>query len=65
MPVFRESLSDMLDALQAHSRRRFDRLKTVYDDSLQLCRYEQDPVPAPQRSASLLLKTYQFLGWPM
>ncbi|MEJ8814683.1 FAD-dependent monooxygenase [Variovorax ureilyticus] len=53
------------DALQAHSKRRFDRVKTVCDASLQLCRYEQDPVPDPQRSAALLLQTYQFLGQPM
>jgi 2-polyprenyl-6-methoxyphenol hydroxylase-like FAD-dependent oxidoreductase len=53
------------DALAAHVRRRFERVKTVYDASLQLCKYEQEPVPNPQRSAALLLETYQFLGKPM
>jgi 2-polyprenyl-6-methoxyphenol hydroxylase-like FAD-dependent oxidoreductase len=53
------------DALAAHVQRRFERVKTVYEASLQLCKYEQDPVPNPQRSAALLLQTYQFLGQPM
>ena len=52
-------------ALDAHSKRRFDRVKTVYEASLQLCTFEQDPVPNPQRSAALLLQTYQYLGQPM
>lgn len=52
-------------ALEAHSKRRFERVKTVCDASLQLCKYEQDPVPNPQRSAALLLQTYQYLGQPM
>lgn len=52
-------------ALQAYSARRFERVKTVWQASLQLCRYEQDPVPNPQRSAELLLQTYQYLGRPM
>lgn len=53
------------EALEAHSKRRFERVRTVYEASLQLCRYEQDPIPNPQRSAELLLKTYQFLGQPL
>jgi 2-polyprenyl-6-methoxyphenol hydroxylase-like FAD-dependent oxidoreductase len=52
-------------ALDAYSKRRFERVKTVWDASLQLCKYEQDPVPNPQRSAALLLQTYQYLGQPM
>jgi 2-polyprenyl-6-methoxyphenol hydroxylase-like FAD-dependent oxidoreductase len=52
-------------ALELHSRRRFDRVKTVHEASLQLCKYEQEPVPNPQRSAALLLQTYQYLGQPM
>jgi 2-polyprenyl-6-methoxyphenol hydroxylase-like FAD-dependent oxidoreductase len=52
-------------ALDAHSKRRFERVKTICDASLQLCQYEQDPVPNPQRSAALLLQTYQYLGQPM
>lgn len=53
------------DALQAHSTRRFERVKTVCDTSLQLCKSEQDPVPNPQRSAALLMQGYQYLGQPM
>ncbi|WP_369641547.1 FAD-dependent monooxygenase [Acidovorax sp. A79] len=53
------------DALAAYSTRRFERVKTVYDASLQLCKYEQDPVPQPQQAAALLLQTYQYLGQPM
>lgn len=53
------------EALDAYTKRRFDRVKTVYDASLQLCLYEQEPVPNPQRSAALLLQTYQYLGEPM
>lgn len=52
-------------ALDAYAKRRFERVKTVYDVSLQLCKYEQDPVPNPQRSAALMLQTYQYLGQPM
>jgi 2-polyprenyl-6-methoxyphenol hydroxylase-like FAD-dependent oxidoreductase len=66
--VLAESLAaypDIPQALDAHSTRRFERVKTVYDASLQLCKYEQDPVPNPQRSAALLLQTYQYLGQPM
>lgn len=53
------------EALEAYSARRFDRVKTVWEASLQLCKYEQEPVPNPQRSAALLLQTYQYLGQPM
>ena len=52
------------DALEAYSKRRFERVKTVYDASLQLCKYEQEPVPNPQRSAALLIQTYHYLGQP-
>lgn len=52
-------------ALQMYSQRRFERVKVVYDASLQLCNYERDPVPSPQKTAELLLKTYQYLGQPM
>jgi len=49
----------------AYSERRFERVSTVWNASLQLCKYEQEPVPNPQRSAALLLQTYQYLGQPM
>lgn len=52
-------------ALNAHSARRFDRVKTVYDASLQLCLNEQKPIPDPGLAAKLLLQTYQYLGQPM
>lgn len=57
--------SNVQDALAAYSKRRFDRVKTVWDASLQLCKYEQEAVSNPQRSAGLLLQTYQYLGQPM
>jgi 2-polyprenyl-6-methoxyphenol hydroxylase-like FAD-dependent oxidoreductase len=53
------------EALAHYSKRRFERVKTVWEASLQLCRYEQEPVPNPQRSAALLLESYQYLGQPM
>lgn len=57
--------SDTSEALAAYSARRFERAKTVWDASLQLCKYEQEPIANPQRSAALLLQTYQYLGRPM
>lgn len=56
---------DLEEALVAYSERRFERVSTVWNASLQLCKYEQEPVPNPQRSAALLLQTYQYLGQPM
>ncbi|CAN7340961.1 FAD-dependent monooxygenase [Variovorax sp. LjRoot178] len=56
---------DLQEALAAYTKRRFERVKTVWSASLQLCKYEQEPVPNPQRSAALLLETYQYLGQPM
>ena len=53
------------DALEAYTKRRFDRVKTVWEASLQICRNEQQPVPNPQASAALLMQTYQYLGQPM
>jgi 2-polyprenyl-6-methoxyphenol hydroxylase-like FAD-dependent oxidoreductase len=54
------------EALETYSKRRFDRAKTIWDASLQLCLYEQDdPVGNKDRSAALLLQTYQFLGQPI
>lgn len=58
--------SSVADALEAYSRRRFDRVKTVFDASLQLSRYEQeDSVGNKQKTMALLLQTYQFLGQPI
>ncbi|MNP62979.1 hypothetical protein D3C76_1583230 [compost metagenome] len=49
-----------------YSERRFERCKTICDASLQLCRYEQeDPLKNREKSAALLLKTYQYLGQPI
>jgi len=53
------------EALEQYVERRFTRVKTVWDASRQLCLYEQEAVPNPERSAGLLLKTYQYLGEPM
>lgn len=66
--VLAESLehhANVPEALAAHNERRFERVKTVFDASLQLCQYEQEPVPNPGRAAALLLQTYQYLGRPM
>ncbi|MDT4812349.1 FAD-dependent urate hydroxylase [compost metagenome] len=58
--------SSAKEALEAYSNRRFDRCKTICDASLQLCRYEQeDPLRNREKSAALLLQTYQFLGQPI
>ncbi|MCK9511374.1 MAG: FAD-dependent monooxygenase [Pigmentiphaga sp.] len=59
-----EGAESMAEALEGYCERRFDRCKTIYDASLQLCLWEQEAVPNPPRSAELLLKTYQFLGQP-
>lgn len=53
------------EALAAYSQRRFERVKTVFDASLQLSLNEQQPLPDPQRGATLLLQTYQYLAQPM
>ena len=54
------------EALTNYDARRFDRVKRIYDASLQLCLNEQeDPVGNKDRSAGLLLKTYQYLGQPI
>jgi 2-polyprenyl-6-methoxyphenol hydroxylase-like FAD-dependent oxidoreductase len=58
-------LPDVEEAMVSYSKRRFERVSTVWHASLQLCKYEQEPVPNPQRSAALLLQTYQYLGQPM
>jgi 2-polyprenyl-6-methoxyphenol hydroxylase-like FAD-dependent oxidoreductase len=66
--VLAESMRDSVDAteaLSAYSRRRFARVKTVFDASLQLCLWAQEPVPNPQRVAQLLTQTYQYLGQPV
>lgn len=53
------------EALAAYSARRFDRVKIICDASLQLCLYEQqDPIGNREKSAALLLQTYQYLGQP-
>jgi len=57
--------ADVEEALVAYSKRRFERVSTVWNASLQLCRSEQQPVLEPQKSAALMLQTYQYLGQPM
>ena len=56
---------DLEEAMADYTKRRFERVSTVWNASLQLCKYEQEPVPNPQRSAALMLQTYQYLGQPM
>jgi len=54
------------EALAMYSERRFERCKIICDASLQLCRFEQeDPLRNREKSAALLLKTYQYLGQPI
>lgn len=54
------------DSLERYSARRFDRVKTIYDASLQLSLNEQeDPAGNREKSAALLLQTYQYLAQPV
>lgn len=54
------------EALAGYDRRRFDRVKRIYDASLQLCLNEQeDSAGNKDRSAALLLETYHYLGEPI
>ena len=54
------------EALMTYSQRRFERCKTIWDASLQLCRYEQeDAIKNREKSTALLLKTYQYLEQPI
>jgi len=57
--------ADIQQALIAYTNRRMERVSTVWNASLQLCRYEQEPGLDPRKSAALLLQTYQYLGQPM
>ncbi|MCG4454915.1 FAD-dependent monooxygenase [Pseudomonas sp. MMS21-TM103] len=60
------STNSAREALEAYSDRRYDRVKTIYDASMQLCRYEQgDAIGNRERSSALLLQTYQYLGQPI
>jgi 2-polyprenyl-6-methoxyphenol hydroxylase-like FAD-dependent oxidoreductase len=60
------SSTSVEEALTGYDRRRFERVKRIYDASLQLCLNEQeDPVGNKDRSAALLLETYQYLGQPI
>lgn len=54
------------EALMTYSQRRFERCKTIWDASLQLCRYEQeDAIKNREKSTALLLKTYRYLEQPI
>jgi 2-polyprenyl-6-methoxyphenol hydroxylase-like FAD-dependent oxidoreductase len=54
------------EALGAYSKRRFTRVKTIYDASLQLCLNEQeDALANKDKSAALLMQTYQYLAQPI
>ncbi|RKR45163.1 FAD-dependent monooxygenase [Paraburkholderia sp. BL17N1] len=54
------------EALADYDTRRFYRVKRIYDASLQLCVNEQqDAAGRKDRSAALLLETYQYLGEPI
>lgn len=55
-----------MQALEAYSTRRIPRVKRVWESSYQISRWErEDPVGNAQKTASLLLETYKFLGEPM
>lgn len=61
-----DNTSSAREALEVYSQRRFERCKTIWDASLQLCRYEQEgAIRNMDKSANLLLKTYQYLGQPI
>ncbi|RQR85290.1 FAD-binding protein [Burkholderia sp. Bp9012] len=54
------------EALAGYDQRRFERVKRIYDASLQLCLNEQeDSIGNKDRSAALLLETYRYLGQPI
>jgi 2-polyprenyl-6-methoxyphenol hydroxylase-like FAD-dependent oxidoreductase len=58
-----ESLSA---ALQAYSQRRFERVKLVWDTSLQLCELERHPAAGTaEQAAQLMHKAYQYLAQPI
>ncbi|MFT0174032.1 FAD-dependent monooxygenase [Paraburkholderia mimosarum] len=53
-------------ALENYDSRRYQRVKRIYDASLQLCLNEQEDAAANKdRSAALLLETYRYLGEPI
>lgn len=51
-------------ALNIYSQRRFDRVKRIFDASYQLSVYEQDPLVNREKSAKLLMESYQFIAQP-
>lgn len=51
-------------ALKIYSERRFDRVKRIFDASFQLSVYEQNPAENRERSAKLLMESYQFIAQP-
>lgn len=54
----------LLEALTAYSHRRYDRVKRIFDSSYQLSVYEQNPFENRERSAKLLMESYQFIAQP-
>jgi 2-polyprenyl-6-methoxyphenol hydroxylase-like FAD-dependent oxidoreductase len=56
--------ADVQSGLEAYSKRRFERVKTVWNISLELSRNELALVPDAQRSANMLLDAYKYLGQP-
>ena len=58
---------DNLDqALVAYSQRRFERVKLVWDTSLQLCNLERNPAAGTAEQAGALMRNaYQYLAQPI
>lgn len=55
-----------MQALETYSQRRIPRVERIWRASRQLCDYERaDPLGNAEKSAALLLSTYQFLGEPI
>ncbi|KIH83002.1 FAD-dependent monooxygenase [Pseudomonas batumici] len=64
--VLAQVLSDhpVDEALNMYSQRRFDRVKRIFDASYQLSVYEQNPLENREKSAKLLMESYQFIAQP-
>jgi 2-polyprenyl-6-methoxyphenol hydroxylase-like FAD-dependent oxidoreductase len=52
------------EALQAYSARRFPRVRQVFENSYQICQWEQEPHGDGAKSTQLLTESYRFLTQP-
>lgn len=56
--------SDLGEGLEAYSRRRFERVRSVYETSLAICRNEQNSQPDGEVSMGLLRRGHELLAAP-